>query len=207
MTAQSSPAIGASRATGTVVPYDRAKHKPELHRVTWEPTADYDGAGKIQRVIELEPETTEKVFTSDELEQLPDFFDGLQPGPTLATAERATTARASGKVPEGEVPRKLIYAEELAAGRADLTDAEYRLLMAMWKYADNATLGDIFPGHGALAEHVNLSGKSGRDKIRTRIGALVRKGYAVKVREGRTKPTRQAAAYRLTLPEWAREEC
>lgn len=114
----------------------------------------------------------------------------------------STSSEPVPKVPSG-VPRKLLYAEVLAAGRPDLTDAEYRLLMAMWKYADNTTLGDIYPGHARLVEQVGLAPtKNNRDSIGRRISSLIQKGYVVRVREGATVPRRRAAEYRLTLPEW-----
>lgn len=178
---------GASRTKGAVVPYDRTKHLPTLHRVTWETLSDYDG-GRVTQVREL--------GTSNEDGGPPDF-----PSEALEAEEHAAMSKQVPE-PSSRVPRKLLYAEALAAGRPDLTGAEYRLLMAMWKYANNSTLGDIFPGHTRLAEQVGLSGKSGRDKVRARIGSLIRKGYVIKLRDGSSVSTRRAAEYRLTLPEW-----
>lgn len=179
---------------GTVVPWDRAKHRPELRDKTWD-------------MYEMDPETTcpitvVELTPSAVNDELPYFLREALEREALEAEKRGRTADAPTWKATGKAPKKLLYAEEVADGRPELTPAEYRLLMAMWRYADNSTLGGIFPGHSRLAAQVGLSGKSGRDTVRTRIGSLIRKGYLVKVRDGRTVPTRLAAEYRLTLPEW-----
>ena len=203
MTDKGSPGTGESATTGTVVQYDKAKHTANLRGDAWEVIRYNDITMMPALVVELTSgggDDSGRIFTSEELEALPEFLrDGLEPEPVTAPTSEPKTAQHR---PARGVPRKLIYGEALAAGRPDLTDKELILLFAMWKYADNTTLGDVFPGHTALAEAVGLSGKSGREKVRTRIGSLARKGYVVKTQEGRTVPRRQAAVYRLTLPEW-----
>lgn len=150
------------------------------------------------------------VFVAEEVATEPEPVEVPSPEPELVkvpSAPRVTAEREAAKVPKAEISHgkawpKLLYAEALAKGRPDLTDTEHRLLMAMWLYADNHALDGIYPGHTALSEQVGLSGKSGRDKVRTRINSLIRKGYVIKVREGRSIPAKVAAEYRLTLPEW-----
>lgn len=178
------PLTVGGRQARTVDP-DPAVHTSETEGRFWSPSPFVpgqnlewgDGAHLRPTVVQHEPEERPAVPAS---------------APTAPAPRRAKGA-----------PRKLEYAETLAGGRPDLTDAEYRLLMAMWRYADNTTLGDIFPGHARLAEHVGLAPtKNNRDSVGRRIGSLIRKGYVVKVREGTTVPHRRAAEYRLTLPEW-----
>ncbi|MEE1651827.1 helix-turn-helix domain-containing protein [Brachybacterium sp. J144] len=190
MTATGSPATGASNRHSTGVPFDGAKHRPELRGESWEPLKMDEVSGRPVLVAELSPESGD--------EELPDFLRNA-----IEAEEAAATSSEPASGPMSAVPRKLLYAEALAAGRPDLTDAEFRLLMAMWKYADNTTLGDIFPGHARLVEQLGLAPtKSNKDNIGKRIASLIRKGYVVKVREGTTVPHRRAAEYRLTLPEW-----
>lgn len=150
-------------------------------------------------VVEVEPEP-EPV---PEREREPEPAPEVEAEPESAPAPEAEPEALRVYIPksDGKVWPKMLYAEALAAGCPDLTDAEYRLLMAMWKYADNRTLRGVRPGHAALAEQVGLSGKSGRDKVRTRISSLLRKGYLVRTREGRSTPTKVTAEYRLTLPK------
>lgn len=215
MTEQGSPA-GVSTRRLRRVWYDPTEHPSNMLGITWEVPEDYDSTSHLQWVNELEPEPTTtqgRRLTAEELERLPSFFaEAPATGkPTTSETASATTSRTvqskakptTGRDQSNPPPRKLLYAEVLAAGRHDLTDAEYRLLMAMWKYADNTTLGDIYPGHARLAEQVGLAPtKNNRDSIGRRISSLIQKGYVVRVREGATVPRRRAAEYRLTLPEW-----
>lgn len=213
MNEQSSPA-GASTRRLRRVWYDPTEHPSNMLGITWEVPEDYDSTSHLQWVYELEPEPTTtqgRRLTAEELERLPSFFaEAPATGkPTTTETASATTSRTvqskakptTGRDQSNPPPRKLIYAELLTEDR-DLTNAEYRMLMAMWKYADSKTLGNVRPGHAVLAEQIGRPGKSGRDAVGERIASLIEKGYVVKVREGRTRPYRQAAEYRLTLPEW-----
>lgn len=205
MSTTGSPA-GESATTGTVVPFDSAKHRVAERGTVWDTLPGYDGVSVVKWVILLDrPAEPERSFTSDELAALPWFLrDSLEPRPGPRDESLLTAANVEKPAPKPKkgAPRKLLYGEALASGRPDLTDKELLLLFAMWRYADNTSLGDVFPGHTALAEAVGLSGKSGREKVRIRIGSLVRKGYVVEVSRGRSVPTKRAAVYRLTLPEW-----
>ena len=208
MTTAGSTSTRVSAPIGTVVPFDPARHRAAERGTVWDTLPNYDGVSVVKQVVLLDRPAdpkSERRFTSDELGALPWFLrDSLEPRPGPRDESLLTAANAEKPAPKPKkgAPRKLLYGEALAAGRPDLTDKELLLLFAMWRYADNTSLGDVFPGHTALAEAVGLSGKSGRDKVRTRIGSLVDKGYVVVVSPGRSVPTKRAAVYRLTLPEW-----
>lgn len=199
MTDQGSPVIGESiehrGRKAVVVELDlEGRHAQETFGIEWDMIPSPVGPS---RYVDYLPEESGA-------EEVPEPEE--EPAPAVAeeaTAVPASTPETPAPRRANGVPRKLVYAEALAAGRDDLTDAEFRLLMAMWKYANNNTLGDVRPGHARLAEQVGLApSKSNRDNVRKRIGSLIRKGYVVKVREGTTVPHRRAAEYRLTLPEW-----
>lgn len=199
MTATGSPVIGESiehrGRKAVVVELDlEGRHTQETFGIEWDMIPSPVGPS---RYVDYLPEESGA-------EEVPEPEE--EPAPAVAeeaTAVPASTPETPAPRRANGVPRKLVYAEALAAGRDDLTDAEYRLLMAMWQYANNTTLGDIFPGHARLAEQVGLTRtKNNRDSVGRRIGSLIRKGYVVKVREGAAVPHRRAAEYRLTLPEW-----
>lgn len=173
-------------STGTRVQYDPAKHPPAGRGTVWDTLPGYDGVSAITQVV-----------------LLGQIEEAAQHGPSSGQESLADEPKEPARKPRKGAPRKLIYGEAIQLGRADLSDSEHRLLMAMWRYADNEKLDGIWPSHTRLAEMVNLKPtKSNLDNLRMRIRSLEVKGYIVKVSDGRTVPTRRAAEYRLTLPEW-----
>lgn len=203
MTATGSPRIGESiehrGRSAVVVELDlEGRHTQETFGIEWDMITSSAGPS---RYVDYLPEMAPIHDETPELE--------AEPAPAVVQREEsparipASAPSAPASRPAKSPPRKLVYAEALAAGRDDLTDAEFRLLMAMWKYANNRTLADVRPGHARLAEQLGLAPtKSSRNNVGQRIGSLIRKGYVVKLREGTAIPHRQAAEYRLTLPEW-----
>lgn len=91
---------------------------------------------------------------------------------------------------------KFAYVKELR-GRADLTPAEYQLLITLWTYT-SADLDRARPGAARLARDLNKSERL----IWKQLGALETKGFIVaKMRGGAPRGGRKSAnEYTLTLP-------
>lgn len=185
-----------------IVQRDHHRHLPATEGDLWEVHPEGNG----WRIIEYAPTVARETEAIPEPAPVSEEKRGpasVGPEPMPPKTKAATSPkRTSPLATDGKVWPKMLYAEVVAGGCSDLTDAEHRLLMAMWRYADNYTLGNIWPGHATLAEAVGISPtKSNKDNIGRRIGRLIQKGYVVKIREGRSIPTKVAAEYRLTLPE------
>lgn len=203
MTEQGSPAGESTKQGGTVVPFDRDKHRPEGRGSTWEvakmnPTTDHPAL-----VVELEPTTARgRQLTAAELERLPPFFAEAPATANPTTTE--TTSRTDQNRAPSKALRKFDYLVELRGrigkGEQDLTPAEFAALVMLHTYAD-ADLNNARPGHGRLAADLGYTGDSAKKTVGKLTRSLEAKGYLLVTRKGSNRGGNLATTYTLTLPK------
>ncbi|ALU41439.1 hypothetical protein AS188_16240 (plasmid) [Kocuria flava] len=95
--------------------------------------------------------------------------------------------------------------EDVAETDPNLTHAEFRTFMALWKHADSETL-EARPTQGTIAKRLNLNDAKTAGR---RIDALAAKGYLIVKRTGyfdKATGRNIASLYRLTMPAGAMTE-
>ena len=181
---------------GTVTPWDRTKHRPELRGTTWEPLKMNDLTGRPELVLELSAEA--------DAGELPEFLrEALEAeGQVTETESEHSPAR---KPTAGERGLKFRYPKELRGrvgrGPGKLTPTEFAALMMLHSYAD-PDLSNARPGHVRLAEDLGYSGRHATRTVRELVSSLETKGFLVVTRRGSNGSTPVATTYRLSLPEW-----